>query len=153
MTTNRAPSTWGHRVLHLRVVAAITVVASAVLATASWAVWMVERDAPGSNLTSFPKALWWSMETITTVGYGDHHPVTTGGRLVASALMVVGLALVGVITATIVTWFFTELDLGREVREIAEEEVLEEATLSAVLERLEQIEARIAALDRGDRVG
>lgn len=140
----------GHRRLHLRVVAATTTVASIVLLSASWAIWMLERNAPQSNITSYPKALWWAMETITTVGYGDHHPVTTGGRLVAAGLMVVGLALVGVITATVVTWFFAELELGREMRAIAREEQLEEATLDAVLERLDRIDAHLAAIATRD---
>lgn len=143
-------TTTGHRSLHLRVVAATTTVASIVLLTASWAIWMLERNAPQSNITSYPKALWWAMETITTVGYGDHHPVTTGGRLVAAGLMVVGLALVGVITATVVTWFFAELELGREMRAIAREEQLEEATLDAVLERLDRIDAHLAAIATRD---
>jgi voltage-gated potassium channel len=121
-----------------------------VLLTASWLIWLLERHARGSNITSYPKALWWAMETITTVGYGDHHPVTGGGRLVAAGLMVVGLALVGVITATVVTWFFSELELVRDVRAIAQEEHREEATLAAVLDQLERIEARIAALEPVD---
>jgi voltage-gated potassium channel len=128
--------------------AAITAVASAVLVTAAWAMWLLERHAAGANITTYPRALWWAMETITTVGYGDHHPVTTGGRLVAAGLMVVGLALVGVITATVVTWFFAELELVRDLRVIVHEEELEEATLAAVLERLRRIEAQLDALGR-----
>lgn len=143
MTNSRARSTWHGRGLHLRVVVAISAAASAVLLVASWATWLVERNAAGSNITHYHEALWWAMETITTVGYGDHHPVTAGGRLVATGLMVIGLALVGVITATVVTWFFAELDLSREVREIVEEEVIEEATLLAVLERLDRIERHL----------
>jgi len=112
----------------------------------SWAMWLLERHHDGSNITSFPRALWWAMETITTVGYGDHHPVTTGGRLVAAGLMVVGLALVGVITATVVTWFFAELELVRDLRDIVREEEQEEATLAAVLERLGRIEAQLDTL-------
>ena len=145
----KAPSygPWGSRGLHLRVVAAVTAVTSAIVLCASWAVWMIERNASGSNITSYPRAVWWAMETVTTVGYGDHHPVTTGGRFVASGLMVVGLALVGVITATVVTWFFAEVEFAREVRSIALEEEIEEATLAEVLARLDQIDERLARLE------
>ena len=54
------------------------------------------RDA---NITNFGDAIWWVMTTLSTVGYGDHYPVTTTGRCVAVALMVVGVALLGVVTA------------------------------------------------------
>jgi len=140
-------SQWGKRGFHLRIVVAVSLVASAVVVAAAWAIWLVERDAAGSNITNFPDAVWWAMETITTVGYGDHHPTTAAGRFVAGALMVLGLALVGLITATIVTWFFAELDVVQEVLEIEAEEAREEATLAQVLDRLDQIDRRLAALE------
>lgn len=139
------------RGLHFRVVAAITAVTSVIVAVTSAAVWLLERNAPGSNITRYPDAVWWAMETITTVGYGDHHPVTTGGRFVAGGLMIVGLALVGVITATVVTWFFSELELVREMHRIEREEELEEATLAQVMARLDEIDARLARLEEAAR--
>jgi voltage-gated potassium channel Kch len=45
-------------------------------------------------------ALWWGVTTMTTVGYGDIYPVTPEGRIAATILMVLGIALFGVITAT-----------------------------------------------------
>lgn len=64
-----------------------------------------ERDAPGANITTFGDALWWAATTVTTVGYGDRYPVTTEGRFVAVALMVVGIAVVGSVTAAVASWF------------------------------------------------
>ncbi len=64
-----------------------------------------ERNAPGSNITQFGDALWWSTTTVTTVGYGDFFPVTTAGRLIAVALMLVGIALIGSVTAAVAAWF------------------------------------------------
>ena len=43
--------------------------------------------------------------TITTVGYGDLYPVTGTGRIIASGLMIAGIALVGSVTATLASWF------------------------------------------------
>lgn len=56
------------------------------------------------NITSFGDAIWWSLVTMTTVGYGDFYPTTGGGRLVAAGLLVGGLALLGVVTATLTSW-------------------------------------------------
>ena len=134
---------WALRGFHLRIVVAVTVVTSVIVAVSSLALWGIERDRTGSNINSYGDALWWAMETITTVGYGDHHPITVAGRFVAAALMVIGVALVGVITATVVTWFFSELDLLREVREIEAEEERAEATLANILEQLTRLNQRL----------
>ena len=57
---------------------------------AAIAILQVETD-PASNIRSAEDALWWSITTITTVGYGDRYPVTSEGRLLASAMMIAGL--------------------------------------------------------------
>lgn len=64
-----------------------------------------ERGAPGANIETFGTSLWWAVTTITTVGYGDVYPVTAAGRWVATALMVAGVALLGVVTASLASWF------------------------------------------------
>ena len=63
-----------------------------------------ERTAPGANITTIGDALWWSVTTITTVGYGDRYPTTTTGRVIAVGLMLAGIALLGVVTATLASW-------------------------------------------------
>jgi voltage-gated potassium channel len=63
---------------------------------------------------TFPDALWWAATTVTTVGYGDRYPVTAVGRLVATGLMVVGIALLGVITASVAAWFVRNIQAARE---------------------------------------
>jgi voltage-gated potassium channel len=57
---------------------------------------------------SYGDALWWAMVTATTVGYGDVSPVTTEGRLIAVGLMLVGIGVIGVFTATVAGYFVTE---------------------------------------------
>lgn len=64
-----------------------------------------ERMVEGSNIKNFGDGLWWAMTTVTTVGYGDKFPVTTEGRFLAVALMIMGISLVGVITASVAAWF------------------------------------------------
>ena len=64
-----------------------------------------ERDVEGSNIKTFSDGLWWAVTTVTTVGYGDKFPTTTEGRILAVMLMIVGISLVGVITASVASWF------------------------------------------------
>jgi voltage-gated potassium channel len=140
-------ASWTLRRFHVRIVAAVTVVTSAIVALSALLMWLLERHAAYSNISSYGDAVWWAMETITTVGYGDHHPTTVAGRFVAGGLMVIGLALVGVITATVVTWFFSELDVLREVRQLEAEEEKAEATLADILEQLTALNARLDRLE------
>lgn len=64
-----------------------------------------ERGVEGSNIKNFGDGLWWAVTTVTTVGYGDRFPVSTEGRLLAVLLMIAGISLVGVITASVASWF------------------------------------------------
>ncbi|MET9960159.1 potassium channel family protein [Streptomyces sp. NPDC006326] len=63
-----------------------------------------ERRAPGGSIRTFGDAVWWVCETLTTVGYGDVAPVTTMGRVIASGLMLCGLALLGAVTGSFSSW-------------------------------------------------
>jgi len=69
----------------------------------------VERSAAGATIISFKLALWWSLTTLATVGYGDLYPVTDSGKLIAALLMFSGIGLMSVITANIATWFMRNL--------------------------------------------
>jgi len=59
----------------------------------------------GGNIQTAGDALWWSLTTITTVGYGDHFPVTPEGRAVAVVLMFAGISLFGVLSGFLAAWF------------------------------------------------
>jgi voltage-gated potassium channel len=71
------------------------------------ALWIVETGA-NDGLRSFADALWWAVTTVTTVGYGDIYPRTSEGRLIATVLMLTGIGVVGVFTATIASFFMAE---------------------------------------------
>jgi voltage-gated potassium channel len=109
-----------------------------------------ERGDPAANITTIGDALWWGCTTVTTVGYGDRYPVTTEGRLIAVALMFVGVALLGSITATIASWLVAS---AARVEEEEVEEAVDESTdavLLAIADLKERIVALEARLDAGD---
>ena len=72
---------------------------------------ITERGVDGSNIKNFGDGLWWAVTTVTTVGYGDRYPTTTEGRFIAIALMIMGISLMGVITASVAAWF---VKMGQE---------------------------------------
>jgi voltage-gated potassium channel len=114
----------------------VTISAGTLVLCAALAVLGAERNAPGSNIRSFGNALWWAVVTVTTVGYGDHFPVTVQGRFVAVGLMIGGVALIGVVTASFAAWF---IDRVRD----------EEDEVQAATQRdLAEIAARLDALTR-----
>jgi voltage-gated potassium channel len=59
-------------------------------------------------IDSFEDAVWWAIVTATTVGYGDVSPVTTEGRVIAVMLMLIGIGVIGVFTATVASHFFAQ---------------------------------------------
>jgi voltage-gated potassium channel len=75
-----------------------------------------ERGVAGSNINTFGDAIWWSIASVTTVGYGDKFPITPDGRFIASLLMVVGIALFSALTALMAAWVMGErrLELEKE---------------------------------------
>jgi voltage-gated potassium channel len=91
-------------------------------------------------------ALWWSVQTLTTVGYGDIVPRTTWGRVVGSAVMVLGLTFLSMLTAT-VTSYFVAADQGARMAEVearrGEEAAGDDAVMQEILERLTAIEAAL----------
>ena len=76
-----------------------------IILLAATVVTTVERNAEGANIQSFPDALYWSLVTVSTVGYGDHYPVTVIGKFTAIFLMFFGIGIFGGIIAKIVAVF------------------------------------------------
>jgi voltage-gated potassium channel len=114
-----------------RVIAASTFVLTIAGGVGAWLVDRRDFDGLGD-------ALWWAMQTVTTVGYGDVVPEHLTGRLIGVALMLQGIALLTVITASVTA---TLIEQARRRRSHPD----------AVLDKLEQMEARLEAIEHGMR--
>jgi voltage-gated potassium channel len=130
------------RSLHARVGAYVAVSVVIALGLAAVAMLDAERNAKDANIKSLPDALWWAVTTVTTVGYGDRYPTTPAGRLIAVGLMVVGIALLGVVTATIAAWFVSR------IQKVQEAEQRTEATMVDVLAELREVTARLDSMEQ-----
>ena len=99
---------------------AVALISILVLSLSSVAIVELERGTE-ANISGAEDALWWAFVTMTTVGYGDRYPVTTEGRLVAVALMIVGVGLFGTFTAFVASWFVEEEGIAEEVSKLRDE--------------------------------
>lgn len=130
----------GHYVSYGRVAAAIGASATFVVLVGALVVLQFERFAPDSSITTFWQALWWGVVTITTVGYGDVSPVTAGGQVSASVMMVVGISLIGAVTASFAAWFTERV---RGAQDNAAQAMLKE--LAAIRGELESLRAGLSS--------
>ncbi len=122
----------------------VLIAAAATLFLGAWLVLLFEEDAKGSNIHTYPDALWWAIVTVTTVGYGDRFPVSGGGRTVAVILMLVGIGLIGVLTATVASVFIKEhTDANRAEFKKGHADLGQQ--LSVISDRLADVERRLGA--------
>lgn len=101
-----------------------------------------ERHRPNANIETFPDALWWAASTVTTVGYGDRYPTTPQGRLVAAGLMVGGIALLGIVTASIASWLIDRVRDADEATAAATR-----ADVKILTSRVDELTATIMRLE------
>ena len=69
----------------------------------------VERDIQPQEFGSIPKSLWWAVNTLTTVGYGDVYPITTIGKILGSIVAILGIAVVALPTGILASGFSAEI--------------------------------------------
>jgi len=98
------------------------------------------------NFPTIGRGLWWGIQTVTTVGYGDVVPRTTVGELTAALVMVVGIAFLAVTTAAVASAF---IEAARRRVEATDTDAQAEA-LDRISTRLDAIERALARLDRRD---
>jgi voltage-gated potassium channel len=97
---------------------------------------VVERIVDPETFDSVWLAFWWALQTITTVGYGDVVPQETSGKVVGAVLMLGGLSLLSIITATITSAFIARRQADMQA-----------SGEDPVMRQLEQIESRLDGID------
>lgn len=101
------------------------------------AAWLVDRD----GVKNLGDSLWWALQTVTTVGYGDVVPEQLAGKLIGALLMLNGIALLSVVTAAVTAML---VEQARRRQADADKDV--PATLDRIEARLTEIEACIDRL-------
>ena len=101
---------------------------------------IIARLIAPEDFPTIGEALWWSIQTVTTVGYGDVAPETNEGRLVAAVLMIAGIASISLVTATISAGFVRRWQERRS--DNVEGRVLD--ALTRIEARLDELEQRLA---------
>jgi voltage-gated potassium channel len=121
--------------------------AAVLVANGAIIVYLFERHAPKSNIHTLGESLWWSLVTVTTVGYGDFFPVTIGGRITACFIMGTGLLTLAVLTAQVASSFVSQ---GSSRVRPAEADT-PEVTLAELDRRLARIEELLTAAASSQR--
>jgi ion transport protein len=115
---------------------------------------VTNRNSPSANITTASDAVWYTIVTITTVGYGDKYPVTNPGRIVGVLIMIVGVGLFGVLTGFLANTFLSPSENKPEetsADQPAPQPVQDPAALPAPAgfgAQLDQLTAEVAELRR-----
>ncbi len=119
------------------------VAASVLVLNGAVIVYLFERHAPKSTIHTLGESLWWSVVTVTTVGYGDYTPVTVPGRVTACFIMGIGLLTLAVVTAQVASSFVAQ-GPGK-AQPGPQAEPAPEVTLAELDQRLARIEELLTA--------
>ncbi|GAA1382693.1 potassium channel family protein [Catellatospora chokoriensis] len=134
---NRRAEQWTRGRLAVYVAGATTTV----VGVAALAILDAERADPATNIDTYTDALWWAVVTITTVGYGDHFPVTPTGQLVALILMISGIGLIGFVTGSLASWIVERIAVAENTTRDATKD-----DIAQVLTELGQLRREVAQL-------
>jgi voltage-gated potassium channel len=116
--------------------AAIVIATASTVMTVAAGLLMTVLDS--ETFPSIGSGLWWAVQTVTTVGYGDVIPVSLAGRLVAALVMLLGIGFLTVITASITSTF-----VSRSRHEPSDADAAMAEQLRQLDTRLERIEAAL----------
>ncbi|STQ76986.1 potassium channel family protein [Grimontia hollisae] len=127
--------------------ATILLLLTVIVSTGSATIFVLESPADEANITSLMDAMWWVFVTISTVGYGDHYPVTSAGRAVAIIVIICGVGIFGAITGLVAS-YITKPQKKEQEKKARSREILEQllnqqnemmTRLTAIEKKLEQI--------------
>jgi voltage-gated potassium channel len=104
----------------------------------------LEQYAPDANITSASDALWYVIVTISTVGYGDQFPVTNGGRLFGSLIIIIGVGIFGTFTGYLANVF---LSPSKKAPEASTSDVDVQSKVGQLKELMAQQQATIDEID------
>lgn len=122
-------------------VASILLLMVILITLGSTAMLFIEAKNPAANIRTGADALWWVFVTISTVGYGDHYPVTSGGKFLAVIIIVCGVGIFGMISG-VITSILTAPTKQQDHRSKNKERMLEQ-----LLEQQEQILERLTLIE------
>jgi voltage-gated potassium channel len=129
----------------------VVLVVLVVVTVGSVLIVLVEAPVATANIKNGEDAVWWSIVTVSTVGYGDRFPVTPLGRLIGTAMIVMGVSLFSVLTSYIASQFMAlrkaAVQSERELLRQQLEQTLREWRRSAESENA-ALRAEVAALRR-----
>jgi voltage-gated potassium channel len=139
-------------------IASVLIVFAILLMAAATAAHMFERVKQPEAFGSLPNAMWWAVVTLTTTGYGDVVPLTAGGRMIGSLLMISGIAVLALMTGVLATGFAQEerrreyLRVWDQVARVPIFASLGVVTLSEIVGKLRTryYPAHVTVLRRGD---
>jgi voltage-gated potassium channel len=103
-------------------------------------VYLAEHKHPGANITTLGDALWWSVITITTVGYGDYTPITVIGRIIGTIVMFAGIGIAVTLVTAIAQNRVQNMQKRLESKTEGKASVLANETKVALKDKIEGIE-------------
>jgi voltage-gated potassium channel len=142
--------TRSRRHLAKRAMAFVAVVAVVAILAGAAVIYNSEHSHPHSTIHSFPDALWWAVGTLSTVGT-DIYPTTATGRIVAAIMMISGVALAGIFTAAIATYFLSSNDGEHKAKTVNDHGAMQESIdqIQSELSQLRVLVGELAELQRG----
>jgi hypothetical protein len=124
----------------------IVIVTVGAVLVGSLVMWFFDR----AEYPDFGTALWFTLQTVTTVGFGDVTPVSPFGRVIAGIVMVVAIGFLSIVTALITSTFVEAAQRRRSAADIAQEKAAQlrvDAALEQITQRLDSIERALATME------
>jgi voltage-gated potassium channel len=127
-----------------RSIGAVLFILGLTLTISASLMYMIEGEAQPDGFSSIPAAMWWAIETLTTVGYGDLVPITPMGKIIGGFVTIIGVVAVALFTSVVTVSFMDQLRLRREALQNAAKASLADGVLTAgELDAIKQLGHRL----------